>query len=67
MKYKIYDTNTGEYLDDRFILTQDGLFAQWDESQGWDDSLDQDRYLIQVTHDGDLVNADLYTIKLGEL
>jgi len=49
MKYMIQNKITGEFLDDRFIVTQDGKIAQWDESQGWDDSVEnQSNYIVTI-------------------
>ena len=53
MKYEVCMRATGllqnVHTNDQCIVTQDGLVAWWDQSQGWCVDEDQEQYKVVVT------------------
>ena len=46
MQYRIFDTETREYLPEGAIVTQEGEVAWWDDTQGWTVDANQARYRV---------------------
>ena len=51
LKYDVYDKETGECLSDTHycIVTPNGDVAWWDQSEGWLEDDNQDRFIVRVT------------------
>lgn len=48
IQYTVINTKTGKEEGADCIVTQDGKIAFWDDSRGWSEDEDQDKYDIQL-------------------